>query len=398
MSDDATTSSEAELQRVRIFICSSGDMIAERQAALRVITAVNRAAHGAVQLDPYLWEEHAHLFQADRSYQGNIPLPAEFDIFLGFLFSRIGSRLTEEEYRHDILTRLEGFPVMDEAGAPDRMALTYLSAELPAEALPTGTTFEILNAHDAARSSNGERRPCLWLAINSAVPEGLTSLDPAVSGPVRQRRDDVSRFVADELAARHIPIIEYGADTPRARQEAPGGLQEFEDKLERWLTNTLATRFSVRLSWADRAYVGLRPFKSEEAPIFLGRRSAVGVALGRLDELAREGKPTFLLLTGPSGAGKSSFARAGLLGNLADYRLHRRRTEGALFDTDLVRSWRHVAARPAELGEDPAGALLSRIGGALGDPDGLATFAADLAALSFSEPSNTVPPLLAETL
>src|SRR5271157_2519760 len=96
--------------------------IAERQAALRVIEALNRAAHGAARLEPYLWEEHAYRFQGAQSYQGNIPLPAEFDIFLGFLFSRIGSRLTEEEYRRDILTKLAGFPAGPEQytpGTPD---------------------------------------------------------------------------------------------------------------------------------------------------------------------------------------------------------------------------------------------------------------------------------------
>jgi hypothetical protein len=101
--------SGAELEPIRIFVCSSGDMIAERQAALRVIEALNRAAHGEARLEPYLWEENTHRFQGARSYQGNIPLPAEFDIFLGFLFSCIGSRLTEEEYRRDIVAKL-AFP------------------------------------------------------------------------------------------------------------------------------------------------------------------------------------------------------------------------------------------------------------------------------------------------
>ena len=87
----------------------SGDMIAERQAALRVIEALNRAAHGGARLEPYLWEESTHRFQARSPIRGNIPLPAEFDVFLGFLFSRVGSRLTEEEYRRDITAKLANF-------------------------------------------------------------------------------------------------------------------------------------------------------------------------------------------------------------------------------------------------------------------------------------------------
>src|SRR5271156_6368338 len=46
MTGGSVSESAAELKPIRIFICSSGDMIAERQAALCVIEAVNRAAHG----------------------------------------------------------------------------------------------------------------------------------------------------------------------------------------------------------------------------------------------------------------------------------------------------------------------------------------------------------------
>src|SRR6266404_7285802 len=106
MQGGIVSDSGAELAPIRIFVCSSGDMIAERQAALRVIEALNRAAHGEARLEPYLWEENTHRFQGAQSYQGNIPLPAEFEIFLGLLFSRIGSRLTEEEYRRDIMAKL----------------------------------------------------------------------------------------------------------------------------------------------------------------------------------------------------------------------------------------------------------------------------------------------------
>jgi len=306
-----------------------------------------------------------------------------------------------EEYRRDILAKLANFPaeaVRDESAAPDLMALTQLTAQLPADALPTGTTFEIVNARDAAQRPGGDWRPCLWLAVNGAIPDGLTSRDPTVAEPVRQRWYEVSQFIADELNARHVPVADYGTGAHRAEQLKPGGLREFEDKLEAWLTNTLRTRFAVRLSWAERAYVRLRPFTPEEAPIFLGRRASIGEALGHLDQLARQGKATLLLLTGPSGAGKSSFARAGLIGNLGAYRLHRRRAEGSLFVADLVRSWRHLAVRPAELGDDPAGEILARLGTLLGNAKALGSLASDLAALSFSKPADTVAPALAERL
>jgi len=103
-----------------------------------------------------------------------------------------------------------------------------------------------------------------------------------------------------------------------------------------------------------------------------------------------------LLLTGPSGAGKSSFARAGLIGHLGAYRLQRRRAEGALFVGELVRTWRHLAVRPAELGDYPAGELLARLGAVLGVSDGFASIVRDLAALPFAGADDIVPVALAE--
>lgn len=401
MAREIAESAGAELRRVRVFVCSSGDMIAERQAALRVIEAINRAAHGAARLEPYLWEENTHAFQGALSYQGNIPLPAEFDIFLGFLFSRIGSRLKEEEYRRDIVAKLVSLSarsVSDEGATGDLLALARLSADLPPEAFPTGTTFEIINARDAAQRPGGDGLPCMWLAVNEAIPDGLTSRDRSISEPMRQRWDEVSRFVDEELNARHTPVAKYGADAPRAQQLKPGGLQEFEEMLEAWLTSTLATRFDVRLGWAKRAYVGLRPFMPEEAPIFRGRRASIGEALDRLDQLARQGECPMLLLSGPSGAGKSSFARAGLIGNLSTYRLNRRRAEGSLFVVQQVRTWRHLIVRPAEMGDDPTGNMLDRIGELLRAAGAFDSFASDLAALSFAGAEDTVPSVLAEQL
>jgi hypothetical protein len=400
MIEGIATDTGAELRTIRIFVCSSGDMIAERQAALRVIEAINRAAHGEARLEPYLWEENTHRFQGAQSYQGNIPLPAEFEIFLGFLFSRIGSRLTEEEYRRDIVTKLSSLSARleQETTAPDLMGLTQVTSDLPAEALPTGTTFEIINARDAATQAGSDGRPCLWLAVNGATPDGLTSRDPNVAGPVRKRWDEVSRFVEEELNACHVPITNYDAEVPRAQQLKPGGLQEFEELLEAWLTNTLATQFRRRLSWAERAYVGLRPFTPNEAPIFLGRRASVAEALGQLDQLAQQGARPMLLLTGPSGAGKSSFARAGLTGHLGAYRLYRRRAEGSLFVPDLVRTWQHLAVRPAELGDNPASGILHRLGTLLGATNEIDLLADELATLPFANAEDTAPPGLTERL
>jgi hypothetical protein len=59
------------------------------------------------------------------------------------------------------------------------------------------------------------RRPC------SIVEFPLISRDPAIAEPVRQRWDEASRFAAEEMSARHVPISNYGRDAPRAIMPAP---------------------------------------------------------------------------------------------------------------------------------------------------------------------------------
>ena len=54
------------------------------------------------------------------------------------------------------------------------------------------------------------------------------------------------------LNTRHVPVTNYGTEVPRAQQLVPGGVQEFENLLEAWLTNTLAAQFGLRLSWAGK--------------------------------------------------------------------------------------------------------------------------------------------------
>jgi len=68
-------------------------MIAERQAELRVIESLNRAAHGAALLEPYLWEENTYCLQGAQVFS-RIWCPSSFvtggDARIG---QRIGRRL-----------------------------------------------------------------------------------------------------------------------------------------------------------------------------------------------------------------------------------------------------------------------------------------------------------------
>ncbi len=69
------------------------------------------------------------------------------------------------------------------------------------------------------------------------------------------------------------------------------------------------------VSLVDRCpYVGLRPFRTEEAPFFFGREGTVCQLLARLGNwFGTRDERRFLAVLGPSGSGKSSVVTAGLL-------------------------------------------------------------------------------------
>src|SRR5712691_5950450 len=117
-------------QIIRIFICSSGDMLPERDAAEAVIYNVAALCRGQAALEPYRWEKNISHFHTELGWQQNIPLPSEFDIFIGFVNARIGTTLTGDTYRQLLASTIR-----------QREEQSVTEAELP-----TGTEFEIENA------------------------------------------------------------------------------------------------------------------------------------------------------------------------------------------------------------------------------------------------------------
>lgn len=86
-------------QRLKIFISSPGDVIPERRVAKQVIGQLNEEFMGRVFLVPVLWEEEPLL--ASSTFQAQIDPPNETDIYVGILWSRIGSPLPESILRPD---------------------------------------------------------------------------------------------------------------------------------------------------------------------------------------------------------------------------------------------------------------------------------------------------------
>jgi CheY-like chemotaxis protein len=86
-------------RQFRIFISSPGDVIPERRVAKAVIGRLNEEFFGRAYLIPILWEEEPML--ASETFQAQIHPPSETEIYVGILWSRIGSPLPDTILRPD---------------------------------------------------------------------------------------------------------------------------------------------------------------------------------------------------------------------------------------------------------------------------------------------------------
>lgn len=86
-------------RQFQIFISSPGDVIPERRTLKTVVGRLNEEFSGRAYLIPILWEEEPLL--ASDTFQAQIHPPRETDIYIGILWSRIGSPLPETILRKD---------------------------------------------------------------------------------------------------------------------------------------------------------------------------------------------------------------------------------------------------------------------------------------------------------
>lgn len=86
-------------RQIKVFISSPGDVIPERQIAKLVLGRLNDEFSGRAMLVPILWEDEPLL--VTETFQAQIHPPREADIYLGILWSRIGSPLPPSICRAD---------------------------------------------------------------------------------------------------------------------------------------------------------------------------------------------------------------------------------------------------------------------------------------------------------
>ena len=87
------------LERLRIFISSPGDVAEERVLANRLVRRLADEFADRLWIEPIFWE-HEPLLASD-TFQRQIPRPAECQIAICILWSRLGTRLPADIVRAD---------------------------------------------------------------------------------------------------------------------------------------------------------------------------------------------------------------------------------------------------------------------------------------------------------
>ena len=310
------------MRTIRIFVSSPGDVQLERLKAAEVVERIQGEVSAHAKLMPYFWEHEPML--ATKDFQQNIPSPAEFDIVVCILWSRLGSRLHSKHRRHD------------------------------GTAYQSGTEFEFEEAVRGWRETNGERpdilvyrRDYLKLEITDEnfVLKPTLRIRPITGreGPLEEAAEKVRQYQAllgffDKWFRSPDEAAFTGAYNPYKN------LADFEQNLYRALRTLIFKRLpkeaeNARMSatWSQGSpFRGLQFFDVEHGSVFYGRSRAVDEVIGLLRRRAEAAKP-FVLVYGSSGVGKSSLVRAGILPQLLK--------PGVI---EGIGHWRHAIFRPSD--------------------------------------------------
>jgi hypothetical protein len=235
------------------------------------------------KLVPYFWEHEPMLATGD--FQENIPSPAEFDIVVCVLWSRLGSRLHSKHQRDD--------------GSRYR----------------SGTEFEFEEAVRGWRETNGEK-PDILVYRRDYLRFEITEEHLEQAGEKMRQYQALTGFF-DKWFRSPDEAVFTGAYNPYQN------LAEFELKLYRALRTLVLKRLPkeaenarMRATWSRGSpFRGLQFFDVEHGPVFYGRSRSIDEIIGLLRQRAEESKP-FVLVFGSSGVGKSSLVRAGVLPQL----------------------------------------------------------------------------------
>lgn len=301
----------ATQETIQIFISSPGDVGQERVIAERVIERLQGEFAGRADLDPIRWEWEP--LRATEHFQEQITPPAETDIALFILWSRLGTPLPEDKFQK-------------ESGEPYR----------------SGTEWEFENAVESYQERG---TPDLLTYRKTKDPEATLSDEEEIQQRLEQKKA-LEAFIDQWFKGEEGESFQAAFHT----FETPGEFErQLEEHLRRLVEEHLPERYTeagqigpvAKAQWhRGSPFRGLQAFEAEHAPIFFGRTEETGQIIGGLEEKAEQGTP-FVLVTGPSGSGKSSVVRAGVVPTLTRPGV----AEG-------VGLWRRSLFRPSDAPED----------------------------------------------
>ena len=257
---------------LRIFLSSPTDVMPEREIAERAVMRLDGIWQAHVRLSVVRWERG--FYEAIKSFQDAIGDMAAYDLVIGILWKRIGSKLPP-----DVYLRADG------------------------TAYESGTVFEIESAL-ACGKDNG--RPPVYLFRKTAP----------VTFAAETVEDETRQF--QTLNAWWNRTMRDAEGHFRRGYQEFTALDEFEQKLEGLIETFLRDSDLVPKgpAWdiekSGSPYPGLIAYDERHSTVFFGRALAISAALDDLVVAAKRDAPV-LFVVGPSGSGKSSLVGAGLL-------------------------------------------------------------------------------------
>lgn len=333
-----------------MFISSPADVAVERVVARGVVDRLQGEFSGRFVLETVFWEYEPLLATAD--FQAQIPSPADCDVFITVLWSRLGSALPGAFVRVDGSRFASGTEYEFETALASQQASGRPDILVYRKTAPATVT---LDDEDRLLAHIEQKR-----ALDRFVEKWFSG-DGPVSGHAYHRFDGPERF--EELLESHLRKL--------LEQRAEG--QSSEPKRS--------------ASWQRGSpFRGLNAFEYEHAPVFFGRTRATAEVLEALRHRADSGR-AFVLLLGRSGVGKSSLVRAGVVPMLT--------RPGVI---PGVSRWARAVLSPSDATADPVAALAR----ALVAPSALPALAETLDHDALVDQLRTAPgglvPLLRHTL
>jgi AAA ATPase domain len=312
------------ISQIRVFLSSPGDVAYERGLArdlLKDELPFDPLLLRGFAFDVVSWDDPAAPIPMDaritpqQAVNRFGPKPSECDVVIVILWARMGTHLDVTTFRK-----------------PD--SSPYLS----------GTEWEFEDAVNAAEA------PIIFIYRRTE------DFKVAANDPMREEK-----FKQFDLVDGFFKLFRNPDGSYLRSFTLYSTPTEFKDRLRSDIKQVLKERLlssrpdtysdaltHVASTWSGSPYPGLRPFTSEEGPIFFGRGREVDALIALMRETRR-----FLAVVGSSGSGKSSLVRAGLLPRLMD---------GAI---DGSQHWPVLISTPGASGDNPLLAFASELKGML---------------------------------